>query len=48
MFRHDAPVLADHDALGVEGLWAPGTQGGSRRLPGGARSLAKPVCGGRR
>jgi hypothetical protein len=39
MFRHDAPVLADHDALGVEGLWAPGTQGGSRRLPGGAEGI---------
>jgi hypothetical protein len=31
----------------VEDLWAPETQTGLRRLPGGGPSLAEPVSGGR-
>jgi hypothetical protein len=37
------PEIAEAQALLTEGLWAPGTQDGSQRLPGGGRSLAKLV-----
>jgi predicted ATPase len=35
----EMPEIAEAQALLTEGLWAPGTQDGSQRLPGGAEGI---------